>query len=89
MSSRFDRTPIPIVRPRSTRPEPTPLEVLAFETEHGTHSGRKELEIRDRLGIRPARYYQLLRRAVLDPAAVAAHPITARMARDRFERKNR
>lgn len=89
MSSRFDRTPIPIVRPRSTRAEPTLLEVLAFETEHSAHSGRKELEIRDRLDIRPARYYQLLRRAVLDPDAVAAYPTTARRARDRFERKTR
>ncbi len=89
MSSRFDRTPIPIVRPRSSRPEPTPLEVLAFEAEYGSHSSRKEVAIWDRLGIRPARYYQLLRRAVHDPAAVAAHPTTARLARDRFERKIR
>ncbi len=91
MSSRFDRTPIPIVRARSTRPEPTPLELLAFETEHGTHSERVRKDSRSVTvsTSAPPRYYQLLRRAVLDPDAVAAYPTTARHARDRFERKTR
>lgn len=87
--SRGQRATLGLFRPRAPerRPDPTPVQLLAFEEEFGAHSGRKQLEIQDRLGIRPARYYQLLLRAVHDPAAVAAHPITARLARDRFERK--
>lgn len=90
---RRPRPPVPITRPNphdpERRPEPSPTELLAFEEEMGAHSSLKEVLILDRLGVRPARYYQLLSRAVHDPAAVAAHPTTARLARDRFERKTR
>ena len=46
--------------------------ILDFETLHGTHTGRKQLAIQDELGIRPARYYQLLNR-IID--ALAAYPM--------------
>ena len=90
MSPRRERATLGLFRPRPVVVvEPTPLELLAFETEHGPHSSQKESRIHEVLRIRPARYYQLLLRAVLDPAAVAAYPSTARMVRDRVERKTR
>lgn len=91
MSPRRERATLGLFRPRSAekRPEPTPTELLAFEEEHGAHTSLKESRIHERLQIRPARYYQLLSRAVRDPAAVAAYPTTARLARDRFERNTR
>lgn len=88
---RRERATLGIFRPRSpeARPIPSPMELLAFEAEHTAHTGAKELLIRSHFGFPPARYYQLLSRAVHDPAAVAAHPSTARIARDMFERNTR
>ena len=86
-----DSTRAQVFRPRSPerRPTPSPVELLAFEDAEGAHSSRKEVAIRDRFGIHPARYYQLLLRAVEDPAAVAEYPMTTRVVRDRAERKTR
>lgn len=63
----------------------TPEELLAFEARWPRHTPTKDERIRHELGIGPARFYQLLHRAVLDRDAVAAHPITARRVRERVE----
>ena len=49
--------------------------ILAFESEWPSHAADKEEAIRERLGIEPARYYQLLGRLVDDPAARAHSPM--------------
>jgi hypothetical protein len=50
-------------------------DLLAFEDRWGQrHTGDKEEAIRRELGETPARYYQLLGRAIDDPAALAADP---------------
>lgn len=54
-----------------------PVDVLAFESGCWTEAGAKEQAITAELGITPTRYYQLLRDALLDPVACAAHPSTA------------
>lgn len=41
------------------------------------NAGAKEQAIAAELGLTATRYYQLRREALLDPAAVAAHPATA------------
>lgn len=39
---------------------PTVSDLLNFERRHEKHTSRKEVLILDELGIKPARYYQLL-----------------------------
>lgn len=39
---------------------PTVPDLLDFERRHEKHTSRKEVLILDELGIKPARYYQLL-----------------------------
>jgi Protein of unknown function (DUF3263). len=43
---------------------PTVSDLLEFERRHEKHTSRKEVLILDELGIKPARYYQLLRHAL-------------------------
>ncbi len=49
--------------------------ILAFESEWPSHTSDKEEAIRERLGLEPARFYQLLGRLVDDPAARAHSPM--------------
>lgn len=53
-------------------------ELLDFEDQWPRWSGRKDMAIRSRFGITPARYFQLLHRALDDPTAVAARPMLVR-----------
>lgn len=55
----------------------TLAEVLAFESRVWVHPGAKERAIVTELGSTPTRHYQLVREALLDPVACAAHPLTA------------
>lgn len=55
---------------------PIPVdELLAFESAHPRHSGWKEEAIRARFGIPPARYYQLLGRAIDTREALELDPM--------------
>lgn len=56
-------------------PNPTDRDLLAFEAAHPRHTGTKEETIRAELGVTPARYYQLLDRAVAKPDALEVDPI--------------
>lgn len=63
----------------------TPAALLDFERTHPRHTGAKENAIIDELGIKPARYYQLLARAAAslegqEHDAVTAHRVTRRRA---------
>ncbi len=49
--------------------------ILAFEGRWWRLAGHKEQAIRDELGLRPIRFYQLLVRLLDDPAALAADPV--------------
>lgn len=49
--------------------------VLALESEWPSHTSGKEEAIRERLGLEPARFYQLLGRLVDDPSARAHAPL--------------
>lgn len=62
--------------------ELTAPELLDFEAKWGRHTGKKELAILDDLGMRPARYYQLLTRAVRSLEGIAHDPMTCRRVRD-------
>lgn len=62
---------------------PTDSELLDFERRHERHTGTKELLIVDELGLRPARYYQLLRRVVRTREAWASDPMLCRRVLDR------
>lgn len=63
--------------------EPTITELLDFEAAHPERIGRKESRIIDELGIKPARYYQLLHRAADSAVGIAHDPITSRRIRAR------
>jgi hypothetical protein len=56
---------------------PSPVELLTFEGEWPVWSGRKDLAIRARFNITPARYHQLLFRAAVSMEGQAAQPLTA------------
>ena len=57
--------------------EPTTPELLNFEATWPRHSGRKETAIIETLGIAPARYYVILRRAAMSLEGQQHDPITA------------
>lgn len=59
-----------------------PLQLIDFEARWGRHTSSKELAIMDDLGLRPARFYQLLRRAVSSLEGMAHDPMTCRRVRD-------
>lgn len=67
--------------------QPTPAQLLDFETAHPKHTGRKENAIHDELRITPARYYQLLHRAADTETGQGHNPITARTIRARRIRR--
>ncbi|TDC23711.1 DUF3263 domain-containing protein [Streptomyces sp. 8K308] len=65
--------------------------ILAVERASWPRAGAKERVIRERLGLSPTRYYQLLNALLDDPAALAHDPVTvnrlrARRARQRADR---
>lgn len=63
----------------------TPAQLLDFERRHPTATPDKHARIRHEHGITETRYWQLLERAAHDPDGIAAHPITARLIRQRVE----
>ncbi|GHG65020.1 hypothetical protein GCM10018779_35420 [Streptomyces griseocarneus] len=78
-------------------PEPEPgglaeadRAVLALERQSWPGPGAKERAVRERLGITPTRYYQLLNALLDDPRALAHDPVTVnRLRRLRDERRAR
>ncbi|MFE9003648.1 DUF3263 domain-containing protein [Streptomyces sp. NPDC007875] len=66
------------------------LAVLAAERRGWPGPGAKERAIRERLGISPTRYYQLLNALLDDPRALEHDPVTVnRLRRVRDERRER
>ncbi|MFJ6463997.1 DUF3263 domain-containing protein [Streptomyces sp. NPDC091387] len=64
--------------------------VLAVERQSWAGPGAKEREIRERLGISPTRYYQLLNALLDDRRALEADPVTVnRLRRVREARRGR
>ncbi|MFI1257063.1 DUF3263 domain-containing protein [Streptomyces netropsis] len=64
--------------------------LLALERRTWPGPGVKEREIRERLGITPTRYYQLLNALLDDPRALAHDPVTVnRLRRVRDARRER
>ncbi|WP_374199093.1 DUF3263 domain-containing protein [Microbacterium sp. KKR3/1] len=72
--------------PASTIEPMTPADLLAFEAQHPHQTPEKTERIRRELGITEVRYYVLLARAARSAEGIAAHPMTARMVRERAER---
>ena len=71
--------PDPAARPAGlTRRE---HEVLAFARQWWRRPGAKETAIRDRFGLAPTRYYQVLNALVDRPAALEADPLLVRRLR--------
>ena len=56
-------------------------DMLAFERHWWRHAGAKETAIRDRFGVPPTRYYQVLNALVDRPAALATDPLLVRRLR--------
>jgi hypothetical protein len=56
-------------------------EMLAFEKQWWRRAGAKETAIRDRFGVPPTRYYQVLNALVDQPAALAADPLLVQRLR--------
>ncbi|MFI0739472.1 DUF3263 domain-containing protein [Streptomyces sp. NPDC021100] len=66
------------------------LAVLALERRSWPGPGAKERVVRERLGITPTRYYQLLNALLDDPRALAHDPVTVnRLRRLREARRAR
>ncbi|MBT2385471.1 DUF3263 domain-containing protein [Streptomyces sp. ISL-11] len=64
--------------------------VLALEGRTWPGPGAKERAIRERLGLTPTRYYQLLNALLDDPRALAHDPVTVnRLRRLRDARRER
>ncbi|MEU1278654.1 DUF3263 domain-containing protein [Streptomyces sp. NPDC005805] len=64
--------------------------VLATERRSWGAAGAKERVIRERLGMSPVRYYQLLNALLDDPRALAHDPVTVnRLRRVRDARRTR
>lgn len=67
----------------------TPAELLAFEARHPSHTPDKTHAIRHQLGISEVRYYTLLHHAARSVEGIKADPMTARMVRERIEKRAR
>lgn len=63
-----------------------PATLLAFEAVHPRHTPAKEERIRAELGITPARFYVLLRRAAMSLEGQAVDAVTAHRVTDRARR---
>jgi hypothetical protein len=69
---------------------PTTHDILTFEEHWGAHTSWKEQAIRDELGLEPARFYQLLNRAIDTTEALESHPmLVRRLQRIRDEQRTR
>ncbi|MEU2247482.1 DUF3263 domain-containing protein [Streptomyces sp. NPDC019224] len=81
--------------PSDTPDEPAPLSdrdraVLAVERQSWAGPGAKERAIRERLGLSPTRYYQLLNALLDDRRALEEDPVTVnRLRRVREARRGR
>lgn len=65
-------------------------DLLAFEDRWGDHSGNKEEAIRREMSLAPARYYQLLNRAIDTEEALRTDPVLVhRLRRTRDTRRQR
>jgi hypothetical protein len=62
-------------------------ELLEFERDWPAHEGGKGRAIRARFGFSPARYYELLARAIERDEALAHDPLTVRRLLRRRERR--
>lgn len=56
-------------------------DVLAFEKQWWRHAGAKEQAIRDRFGLSPTRYYQILNALLDRSAALAEDPVLVQRLR--------
>ncbi|KOG35244.1 MULTISPECIES: DUF3263 domain-containing protein [Streptomyces] len=64
--------------------------LLALERRSWPGPGAKERAVRERLGLSPTRYYQLLNALLDDPRALAHDPVTVnRLRRVREEKQRR
>lgn len=70
-------------------PTPTPAQLIDFESAHPTHSGARDELIRRELGITPARYVVLLKRAVVSMEGIRHDPLAAGRIRATFDRDER
>ncbi len=61
--------------------------LLAFESQWWQRPGAKEQAIRDRFGITPTRYMQLLNRLIDEPGALAYDPVVVNRLRRIRERR--
>ncbi|OQO92749.1 DUF3263 domain-containing protein [Saccharomonospora piscinae] len=75
-----DGQPSPQARPHSELTQ-RELEVLAFERQWWKYAGAKEQAIRDRFGVSPTRYYQILNKLIDKPEAVRADPMLVKRLR--------
>ncbi|WP_054812340.1 DUF3263 domain-containing protein [Nocardia arizonensis] len=57
------------------------LEILAFERQWWKYAGAKEEAIREKFGMSPTRYYQVLNALVDRPEALAADPMLVKRLR--------
>jgi hypothetical protein len=57
------------------------LDVLAFERQWWKYAGAKEQAIRDRFGVSPTRYYQILNKLIDKQEAVRADPMLVKRLR--------
>ncbi|MGY1820598.1 DUF3263 domain-containing protein [Geodermatophilus sp. SYSU D00079] len=64
-------------------------EMLAFERQWWRRPGAKETAIRERFGLAPTRYYQVLNALVDRPAALEADPLLVRRLRRLREARGR
>ena len=81
-------SPPPVEGPAEASVQVTPLglnrrehEMLTFERHWWRQAGAKETAIRDRFGVPPTRYYQVLNALVDRPDALAADPLLVRRLR--------
>lgn len=64
-------------------------QILQFEKSWYRFEGAKQKAIRDRFGLSPTRYYQLLNSLLDDPAALMAEPVVVRrLQRQRQSRRD-
>ncbi|HEX9717075.1 MAG TPA: DUF3263 domain-containing protein [Actinomycetota bacterium] len=69
--------------------DPRLRDILDFERAWWKHPGPKERAVRERFGLSPARYHQLLNRAVDLPEALAYDPMLVRRLRRLRETRRR
>ncbi|HKZ75636.1 MAG TPA: DUF3263 domain-containing protein [Actinomycetota bacterium] len=69
--------------------DPRLRDILDFERAWWKHPGPKERAVRERFGLSPARYHQLLNRAVDLPESLAYDPMLVRRLRRLREARRR